>query len=126
VNQPGLPDVLAGPADPLLTQVARASTVCGALLGGTNADGEVVGNSALGLSLAPIKNLLDILGTQPSLNALVPVTALADAAAPAGGAGADGGAAQPGAGGADGGPGEATPTEPGSGILGFETVGGGQ
>ncbi|WP_433030136.1 MCE family protein [Actinomycetospora sp. CA-053990] len=126
VNQPGLPDVLAGPADPVLTQVARASTVCGALLGGTNAAGEVVGNSALGLSLAPIKNLLNLLNTQPSLNALVPVTALPDAAAPAGAAGADGGASQPGAGGADGAPGEATPTEPGSGILGFETVGGGQ
>ncbi len=123
MNQPGLPDVLAGPADPVLTQVARASTVCGALLGGTNADGEIVGNSPLGVSLAPILNLLDLLNAQPSLNALVPVTALPDAAAP----GAAGGAAQPGADGAAGGPGEAaTPTEPGSGILGFETVGGGQ
>ncbi|GAA4940861.1 virulence factor Mce-like protein [Actinomycetospora succinea] len=124
-NQPGLPDVLAGPIDPLLTNVARASVVCGALLGGTNAQGQVVNQSPLGLSLAPIQDLLGLLNQQPSLNALVPLTALAGGApAGAGGqaAGADG-AATNGDGGATGAP-DATPTEPGSGILGFETVGG--
>ncbi|MDD7938499.1 MCE family protein [Actinomycetospora lutea] len=123
VNQPGLPNALAGPADPLLTNVARASVVCGALLGGTNADGEVVNTSPLGLSLAPIQDLLKILNQQPSLDALVPITALAGGAAPGAGPapGANGEATsgEPGTG-----EGGATPSQPGSGILGFETVGG--
>lgn len=124
VNQPGLPNALAGPADPLLTDVARASVVCGGLLGGTTQDGELVGNSPLGLSLAPIQDLLQTLNQQPSLDALVPVTALAGALPGAGpAAGADEGTTtgEPGTGeGAD----DAAPTQPGSGILGFETVGG--
>ena len=50
VNQPGLPNVLAQPADPALTQLARASVVCGAILG----NGTGGRRGALGLSLAPI------------------------------------------------------------------------
>lgn len=127
VNQPGLPDALAGPADPLLTNVARASVVCGALLGGTDAEGNVVPGSALGLSLAPILELLGLLSQQPSLNALVPLTALPEGALPGAGAPAAGEAgAAPGEGGETAGDGAATPTEPGAGILGFDTVGGGQ
>ncbi|MHC1562841.1 MCE family protein [Actinomycetospora sp. C-140] len=120
VNQPGLPNALQAPLDPVLTNVARASTVCGAILGGTNKQGQVVNNSPLGLSLAPIQDLLKVLNSQPSLDALVPVTALAPGAQP----GAAGGA--PGAEGAPANAPGATPTQPGAGILGFETLGGGQ
>ena len=121
VNQPGLPDVLAQPADPVLTQVARASVVCGAILGQRRpADAA----SPLGVSLAPIQNLLDLLNAQPSLNALVPVTGAARAAAPAAaGRGDAGGDPAPRAAGR-----RRRRRRPsrGSGILGFETVGGGQ
>ncbi|GAA4799240.1 hypothetical protein GCM10023200_40130 [Actinomycetospora chlora] len=120
VNQPGLPNALAAPADPLLTNVARASVVCGALLGGTNKQGEIVGNSPLGVSLAPVQNLLDLFKNQQTLNALVPITAQ-----PAPQAGAAGGGTTAGDGAAGGGAG-ATPTQPGSGILGFDTTGGGR
>jgi phospholipid/cholesterol/gamma-HCH transport system substrate-binding protein len=120
-NQPGLPQFLQqAPPSQLVTQVARASVVCGAVLGGTGPE------SPLGLSLAPIQDLLGLLNGQPSLNALVPVT---NGLLPGAGgqtSGADGATAG-GDGGADGGAGAgATPTEPGSGILGFETLGGGE
>lgn len=121
-NQPGLPAFLQqAPPSELVTQVARASVVCGAILGrGTGPD------SPLGLSLAPILSLLGTLNQQPSLDSLVPVTAI-NGLLPNGNpedSGADSGTTT-GEGG-DGNDAEATPTQPGSGILGFETLGGGR
>ncbi|WP_433783750.1 MCE family protein [Actinomycetospora sp. CA-101289] len=112
VNQPGLPDALAGPANPILTQIARASVVCGAILGnGTGAD------TPLGASLAPILNLLNLLNQQPNLNALTPLVTGTEALGPlgAGGQAAPAGQTQ-----------QPTVTEPGGGILGFAPTGGGQ
>jgi hypothetical protein len=123
-NQPGLPEVLEqSPPSEAVTQLARASVVCGAILGqGTGND------SPLGVSLAPIQSLLGLLNGQPSLNALTPVTLLPGTAtrAPNGGtAGGSAGGPPPGGGGKPQ-PGGATPTQPGAGILGFENTGGGQ
>ena len=73
VNQPGLPDVLAGPADPRSTQVARASVGLWRPPG-RHGRRRRVSQLPLGLSLAPIQDLLGLLNAQPSLNALVPVT----------------------------------------------------
>jgi virulence factor Mce-like protein len=101
-NQPGLPNALANaPASDALTQVARASVVCGAILGnGTGAE------TPLGLSLAPIQNLLNLLNQQPTQNALVPtVTGLL-----------------PGQGTAATQEQTPTPQQPGAGILGFTTA----
>ena len=107
-NQPGLPNFLANaPISDAATQVARASVVCGAILG--NGTGE---DTPLGLSLAPIVNLLNLLNQQPSLDALTPVTTGIEQLAPLGPGGAQ--------------PEEPTVTEPGGGILGFTTTGGGQ
>jgi virulence factor Mce-like protein len=129
VNQPGVPTVLQQSApSAAVTQLARASVVCGALLGGTDANGDVIPGSPLGVSLAPILDLLGLLSQQPDLGALVPVTALPNGVLP--GTGAQSSAADsdasPGATAGDGGGGGATPSQPGSGILGFETLGGGQ
>jgi phospholipid/cholesterol/gamma-HCH transport system substrate-binding protein len=123
-NQPGLPDFLGqAPPSELVTQVARASVVCGAILGnGTGPE------TPLGLSLAPILDLLGTLNQEPSLDALVPVTALPGGLLPgtgaAGGETAEDGAADEG-GGADSDGGESGVATPG-GILGFATTGGGQ
>lgn len=116
-NQPGLPEFLEqSPPSQLVTQVARASVVCGAILGrGTGND------TPLGVSLAPIQNLLGLLNGKPSLDALRPVTGLLPGGAAGGSAGPP-----PGGGNPEPGGGGATPTEPGAGILGFENTGGGQ
>ena len=50
-----------------VTQVARASVVCGAILGRRHR----APGPPLGLSLAPIQDLLNLLNAQPSLDALV-------------------------------------------------------
>ena len=120
VNQPGLPAFLqqAGP-NQIITDVARASVVCGAILG--NGTG---GTTPLGVSLAPVQNLLNLLNGQPSLNALVPVTALPNTLGPGADGTDDGATASEGGDGGGGGGSDAAPTQPGSGILGFETVGG--
>ncbi len=103
VNQPGLPAALAQPADPVLTQLAQASVVCGAILGnGTGA------GTPLGVSLAPIQNLLNLLNAQPT-QAITPlVTGLPGATL------LPQGTATP----------QATPApqQPGGDILGFTTA----
>src|SRR4051794_6358637 len=70
-NQPGVPNVLANaPPSDAVTQLARASVVCGAIPGnGTRAP------TPLGLSLAPFQNILNPLSQRPTLNALTPVPA---------------------------------------------------
>lgn len=122
-NQPGLPAFLANaPASDALTEVAQASVLCGAILGNGTGD-----ETPLGVSLTPIKNLLNLLNGEPTLNRLIPVTALPGGAGlPASGTpgGSDGTSSADGNG--TDGNGEATPTEPGSGILGFDTLGEGQ
>jgi len=104
-NQPGLPGFLAeAPPSQVVEQVARASVVCGAILGnGTGPE------TPLGLSLAPIQNVLNLLNQQPSLDALTPLTAAGQPLGPL--------VAQPQ---------QPTVTQPGSGILGFAPTGGGQ
>jgi phospholipid/cholesterol/gamma-HCH transport system substrate-binding protein len=110
-NQPGLPDFLAqAPPSELVTQVARASVVCGAILG--NGAGP---ESPLGVSLAPIQALLGLLGGQPSLDLADVTTGLLPGGGAAAGAGPGGTTGE-----------GATPTEPGAGILGLESLGGGQ
>jgi virulence factor Mce-like protein len=103
-NQPGLPNALANaPASDALTQVARASVVCGAILGnGTGA------GTPLGLSLAPVQNLLNLLNAQPTQAIKPLVTGLPGAAALA----PQTPATQQ----------ETTPQQPGAGILGFTTA----
>ena len=69
-NQPGCRRACSSRRpSPSLTQVARASVVCGAILGGTDATASRASPS--GVSLAPIQDLLGLLNQQPSLNALV-------------------------------------------------------
>jgi phospholipid/cholesterol/gamma-HCH transport system substrate-binding protein len=112
-NQPGLPAFLAqSPPSEIVTQVARASVVCGAILGGGTGP-----ETPLGLSLAPFQDLLNLFAQQQSLNALTPVVTGTDALGPlvgAGGPGPAGEGQQP------------TVNEPGGGILGFTQTGGGQ
>ncbi|PVZ10229.1 MCE family protein [Actinomycetospora cinnamomea] len=111
-NQPGLPTFLQQtPPSELVTQVARASVVCGAILGGTGPE------SPLGLSLAPIQALLGLLGDQPNLD----LAEIAPGLPP--GVGTGGGSADPTVGTSDQ---TATPTEPGAGILGLDSLGGGE
>lgn len=83
-NQPGLPNFLATtPPSDAVTQVARASVVCGAILGGTDpTTGEIIPGSGLAASLAPFQNLLNLLSQNaievpavPLLTGLPPVAA---------------------------------------------------
>ncbi|GLZ44659.1 hypothetical protein Acsp06_08440 [Actinomycetospora sp. NBRC 106375] len=117
-NQPGVPAILQGPPSAAVTQLARASVVCGAILG--NGTG---GTTPLGVSLAPIQNLLNLFNGTPTLDALKPVT---NNLLP--GAGGQNGGATTGEGGngGGGGAGGGGVLQPGSGILGFESTGGGQ
>lgn len=109
-NQPGLPNVLANtPASDAVTQVARASVVCGAILGNGTGPG-----SPLGLSLAPVQNVLNLLNQQPTMDALIPETTGLEGLAPGAGAGATSTEQPP------------TILQPGAGILGFTETGGGQ
>ena len=122
-NQPGLPAVLQqSQPSAAVTQVAQASVVCGALLRGTGND------SPLGASLAPIQDLLGLLNGQPSLDALIPVTS--GLLPGAGGRQANNdqaaGDGDPGGARDQGGAGGSGLFEPGSGILGFESAGGGR